>query len=123
MLSNSFINASTSGFQGNWFIPPSPHFLATTYRAWDVVLSNSFINASTSGFQGNWYITFNQWAANQTNLTQVRRIVMRAIQAHRSYFPGTYRSYTGMYLVDCVAVSNGGHFEITHPFYARLMPP
>ena len=39
-------------------------------RAWDQVLSNPYINASTSGFLGNWYIAFNQWAANQTTLTQ-----------------------------------------------------
>ena len=60
--------------------PPPSLSTLSCLRAWDAVLGNPFINASTSGFQGNWYITFNQWAANQTNLTQVRRIV-RAIQA------------------------------------------
>ena len=45
------------------------HVLPAPPRAWDQVLSNPYINASTSGFLGNWYISFNQWAATQTNLT------------------------------------------------------
>ena len=48
----------------------SPHPPSPILRAWDQVLSNPYINASTSGFLGNWYIAFNQWAANQTTLTQ-----------------------------------------------------
>ena len=49
-----------------------PQSHSTPFRAWDQVLSNPYINASTSGFLGNWYISFNLWAASQTNLTQVR---------------------------------------------------